>query len=97
MKLSDGIVKVDPSIDGGKWYDFKCVSSRNMKSTEHNIPNDGWHTFPSKNIPHIFHYGHVYHYLLESVDSIFDDLDEGDGNSSFTAKPSFIAIYPYLL
>ena len=56
----------------------------------------GWKMFPASNIPELFNYGHVYHYLVESVaafgskisaeSSDDEDLDTESGYTA-TAKP----------
>ena len=65
-----GNIKVDPKVDGGKWYELKrsgsCISQPDIIQ---DIPNSGWSLFPSKNIPTMFNYGHVYYYLVESINA----------------------------
>ena len=39
------------------------------------IPNNGWKKFPSRNIPSMFNYDHVYHYLIETVQNECIDSD----------------------
>ncbi len=56
----------------------------------------GWKMFPASDIPELFNYGHVYHYLVESVaafgfkisaeSSDDEDLDTESGYTA-TAKP----------
>jgi hypothetical protein len=61
-------IKVDPKVDGGKWYEIKTKSqtSSDIESSS-KFPESGWKTFPSRNIPVMFNYGYVYHHLVESV------------------------------
>ena len=90
--ISHGVVPVDPKVDGGKWYDIKRQKDqRSITAKPVNVPVSGWYTFPSKNIPINFNYGHVYYYLIESIDGnddavMIDDEDESSGGDS-TAKP----------
>ena len=85
-----GNIKVDPNVDGGKWYELKrsgsCISQPDIIQ---DIPNSGWRLFPSKNIPTMFNYGHVYYYLVESINAeMINDEDEGyEGSDDATAKP----------
>ena len=63
--ISHGVVSVDPKVDGGKWYDIKRQKDqRSTLAQPVNVPVSGWNTFPSKNIPIMFNYGHVYFYLI---------------------------------
>ena len=41
------------------------------------IPQNGWQVFPSQNIPSMFNYGHVYYYLVESIENNSEN-DEHD-------------------
>ena len=68
--------KVDPKIDGGKWYSFKKQSSSpsTASSTASAVSlsmaaASSWKAFPSLDIhvPEMFNYGHAYHYLVESI------------------------------
>ena len=38
-------------------------------------PKSGWRVFPSQNIPSLFNYGHVYHYTLESLPVVEENID----------------------
>ena len=54
----------------GKWYNQKRQGREQRASTQPrniDIPVEGWGNFPSKDIPGMFNYGHVYQYLIESV------------------------------
>ena len=89
---------VDPKVDGGKWYNIKATSATNndlQHSTEQALPSSGWKSFPSRNLPENFNYGHVYHYLVESVDDLYvtygsasdeEDTVESSGDT-ITARP----------
>ena len=57
------------------------------------ITQNGWQVFPSRNIPSMFNYGHVYYYLVESIENDSDN-EEHDAEESVvmtgdtvTAKP----------
>ena len=66
---------VDPGVDGGKWYELKKKggnlasdsSAAKDSSSAANTPSDGWTAFPSVDIPEMFNYGNLYHYLIESI------------------------------
>ena len=89
--------QIDPKVDGGKWYQAKAAKQKQAKTVELNA-HDGnagekalkettaWQRFPSRNLPSMYNYGHVYHYLVESVPTGDDGL-ETDEASSMTAKP----------
>ena len=101
VNQSIGLIKVDPKVDGGKWYDLKkkgevgqcssnaitCSSSPILK------PVGGWKNFQTYNIPSMFNYGHIYYYLVESVDGIYssdeseEDTTELPSEDTATAKP----------
>ena len=95
VTLSIGKIKVDPKVDGGKWYNIKrdglIVFSNDVFEPETLSPVSGWHVFPSCDIPGM--YGHIYYYLVESVGNVFvsDGSDEDENNASasktVTAKP----------
>ncbi|XP_053385028.1 uncharacterized protein LOC123537474 isoform X2 [Mercenaria mercenaria] len=95
IRCRDAIVsgrskEIDEGVDNGKWYELKRkeVSGKTDRKGPTLPPITGWKKFPSRPIPENFNYGHIYHYLLESV-----KLPDG-GNSSdvdnlgdMTAKP----------
>ena len=97
------IKPVDPTIDGGKWYNLKTEDSASIENTSSktstaslgDLPTDGWRLFPSKNLPANFNYGHVYFYLVESAakaSNIRDSSDSDEDNlydncDTVTAKP----------
>ena len=67
-------LKVDPKADGGKWYNIKVEKNKSSDTSSApsvdqlvNFPGNGWKEFPSINVLAMFNYGHVYHYLVESV------------------------------
>ena len=39
-----------------------------------------WRQFPSRNIPSMYNYGHLYHYLVETIESI--TLSDSDNNNT---------------
>ena len=65
------------------------------------VPEKGWRSFPSQDIPSLFNYEHIYHYALESIQTVqldpplppppkvveADDQDEIDGLGHMTDKP----------
>lgn len=89
---------IDPSIDGGNWYEIK----RRQKQANQTAPAPpilpifGWKKFPTASLPDNFNYGHIHHHIIESVQSncIGDihredksDSEENDTNDVHTAKP----------
>lgn len=73
--------QIDINIDQGKWYDIKLgkVKPESVKKNQPAIsPVLGWKTFPSRPIPVNFNYGHIYHYLLESVVLLGEDGKQAD-------------------
>lgn len=87
---------LDVSIDDGKWFAVKVHrENSNVQFTSEFVsvpllPKTGWHAFPSKDIPCLFNYGHIYFYALESIRTISneqtnDENDEGLGH--MTDKP----------
>ena len=68
----------------------KCGSFVSPTYAIDDTPNDGWHSFPTVNIPSIFNYGRVYNYLIESLQNADEDDLEVDcciDNNASTAKP----------
>ena len=97
---------LDASIDGGKWFAAKVLKeNEELKGRETFneqvavpiVPEKGWRSFPSQDIPSLFNYGHIYHYALESIQTVQldppkvveaeDDQDEIDGLGHMTDKP----------
>ena len=82
--------KVDPKVDGGKWYNLKArgkalgLSTTSLQTMGSALvtPQTGWKKWPSRNIPQMFNYGHVYHYLVESISNIILDEKAGSCESS---------------
>ena len=64
---------LDSSIDEQKWLQAKILKENKLNRihlkdlTVPEIPKSGWKVFPSQDIPSLFNYGHVYHYVLESL------------------------------
>ena len=68
-----------------------------VETCDISVPQNGWQVFPSKNIPSMFNYGHVYFYLVESVvnmnlpsDARMDDDEDfvdSMNTDTVTAKP----------
>ena len=100
MKIN---TKVVLSIDDGKWYNIKkqnsdaqstAAASKVAKPMALQLPCSGWKQFPSINVPALFNYGHVYHYLVESISQFGcladdDDSEDSDTDNGYTttAKP----------
>ena len=92
--------RVDPKVDGGKWYNLKKKGVGLMSPSLSGIieiPSNGWRTFPSVDVPDMFNYGHVYHYLIQSVEGFMslgcnangesDSETEADSGYTSTARP----------
>ena len=86
---------IDPSVDGGKWCDIvqKGVNvnlHRNVIPPP--LPTAGWQKFPGASVPETFNKGHVYHYLVEMLQTSDDvdddsDIDTDSTADTFTSKP----------
>jgi len=53
--------------------DRKAESLETSTKTMPDVPlilKTGWKAFPSQDLPWLFNYGHVYHYVLESSPSL---------------------------
>ena len=70
---------LDVSIDGGKWFAAKVLKENeelkggetfNEQVAVPIVPEKGWRSFPSQDIPSLFNYGHIYHYALESIQTL---------------------------
>ena len=85
-------------VDAGKWYQLKLSNTPSSSSTrpqsQYVFPGEGWKSFPSLDIPNMFNYGHIYHYLIESISNFgsskdMDSSNDEDGDCAYTstAKP----------
>ncbi|EDO36489.1 predicted protein [Nematostella vectensis] len=79
--------KVVLKVDGGKWYAMKA-SKLNL-NTQGALQDESsqalctdWKMFPSQDIPAMYNYGHLYHYLVESLQNEFLDLADEDKSDS---------------
>ena len=55
-------------------------------------PEKSWGNFPSKDIPPLFNYGHIYYYALESLpapDNVYDLEDETDSGLGHMTNKQF--------
>lgn len=83
---------IDLNVDGGEWYNIKDEQiNKEIKDDKVQpalAPITGWKPFPSVDIPQNANYGHIYHYLLESVVLIGEDGKSEDTDlSHMTSKP----------
>ena len=87
-------VKIYIGTDNGKWHDLKKthVHPDNQAPL---VPISGWKTFPGSPVPKHFNYGHIYHYLVESL-SAYDltgdnssdpDEDKNNDDDDVHSKP----------
>ncbi|XP_048747533.2 uncharacterized protein LOC125659796 [Ostrea edulis] len=67
-------VKIDLGIDDGKWHDIKKAPVHPDNQVPL-LPISGWKKFPANHVPKHFNYGHIYHYLVESL-SAYGMTDE---------------------
>ena len=86
--------KVDPKVDGGKWHQLKAAETvstpteQAQTSAQVSVPplrQGVWKKWPSRNLPRMFNYGHVYRFPVESVSGmIIEDSsgEEGDENEA---------------
>ena len=95
--------QIDVTTDQGKWYESKlndqCPTPNDPHSTQDasSAVKSKWVKFPGTSIPSMFNYGHIFHYIIETMPSLpaatwaggddDDDQDDIDGQSSTTAKP----------
>lgn len=82
---------IDINIDDGKWFTSKLSNEKSSTSPDIETvipPVLGWKPFPSRTVPSNFNYGHIYHYLLESVKLLGEDGSYEDTDlSHMTSKP----------
>ena len=79
QRTEKGDVSIGPAFDRGKWYNIKAQklkTNRPVTSTPI-LPISGWKQFPLCTIPEHFNYGHIYHYLVDSVANFNLDLHDG--------------------
>ena len=67
----------------------KCQLAQTCDSP---LPTAGWQKFPGASVPETFNKGHVYHYLVEMLQTIDDvdddsDIDTDSTADTFTSKP----------
>ena len=62
---------IDIKVDGGKWYHMKRKQKEKTadKPPPTVLPITGWKEFQADKLPTQFNYGHVYHWLVESMPS----------------------------
>ncbi|XP_065056808.1 uncharacterized protein LOC135685019 [Rhopilema esculentum] len=95
QRLSENQVKIDPKIDGGKWYEAKAsklgaADSPIKPSKEDTLSVSSWNDFPSRNIPPMFNYGNIYYYLIESVPMVADAFgNDSSSDSDYGEKEEF--------
>ncbi|XP_014670842.1 PREDICTED: uncharacterized protein LOC106811655 [Priapulus caudatus] len=90
-------VKIDPSVDCGKWYDLKLAevrSSTQVPQGKEHPPITGWKEFPKSGIPPVFNAGHIYHHLVESIQERDDDDDDDDDDGGGGANSDFATDKP---
>ncbi|KAI0216750.1 hypothetical protein LSAT2_031286, partial [Lamellibrachia satsuma] len=86
---------IDPSVDGGKWHDIVTKCRRDAQPNQTSPPTPptvGWQKFPCAVVPPNFNKGHIYHYLVETLQTAnFDDgnsdIDPDSPSDTVTSKP----------
>ena len=81
MRLS---IPLDPKVDNGVWYQQKLDTINKSERLQSNVTvlKDEWRKFPSRNLPRNFNYGHVFHYLVESVSDLYVDVSDSVAKES---------------
>ena len=82
-------------MDGGKWHDIVMKCHRDEQPNQPSPPTPptvGWQKFPGAVVPPNFNKGHIYHYLVETLQAAnFDDgdsdIDPDSPSDTFTSKP----------
>ena len=86
-------------MDGGHWYNVKSsINKQNNNSSNFLIPQVDWAMFRNQGILVNFNYGHVCHYIIESMNNLFlpnsgkldqdeNQVDNIDDENTVTAKP----------
>ena len=75
---------LDSSIDEAKWLQAKILKENNINRTHlkdlrvPQTPKSGCRVFPSQDIPSLFIYGFVYHYTLESLPVVEENLNNNE-------------------
>ena len=88
-------MKIDPKIDGGKWYEAKArkigaADAPTKPSKDDTLLESSWKDFPSRNIPPMFNYGNIYYYLIESVPMVADAFgNDSSSDSDYGEKEEF--------
>ena len=57
VSQSRGLIKVDPKVDGGKWYELKLrgtIPCTSKEFSEPLTPIGGWRNFPGSTVPSMF-------------------------------------------
>ena len=90
-RVSDCIKKgnhrvLEVSVDHGKWFAAKVTKGNEQISgtefikldqrTVSDIPELGWRSFQAQDIPSLLNYGQIYHYALESIQTVVVDRDQ---------------------
>lgn len=80
---------MDLKVHSEKLYNIKVAYLGQNVRTVQDATKIGWKTFPFRNLPPNFNYGHIYHYVVEPVRNGFmEDRDpQIDMDDSVTPKP----------
>ncbi|CAL9684945.1 unnamed protein product [Knipowitschia caucasica] len=76
---------IDVSVDKGKWY--QKLADTHTESPQTALESNDWKEFLPSNIPPLYNYGYVYHWLVESLPTLptrpsqTEDSDEEDGHN----------------
>uniref|UniRef100_A0AAV2MMH6 Uncharacterized protein n=1 Tax=Knipowitschia caucasica TaxID=637954 RepID=A0AAV2MMH6_KNICA len=59
---------IDVSVDKGKWY--QKLADTHTESPQTALESNDWKEFLPSNIPPLYNYGYVYHWLVESLPTL---------------------------
>ena len=81
---------IDITVDGGKWYERKKQGSASNSASTVIPPVTGWKGLLNNTaaIPHLFNFGNVYHWMVESLPSLpdSDSSDDEDDNTTVATE-----------
>ncbi|KAK3917994.1 Serine carboxypeptidase 1 [Frankliniella fusca] len=77
---------LDPSVEGGKWYEKKRNDAASLLQNSALFPETGWDPFPSRDIPQSYNFGSVYYYLVESMPQYQDPSMINSGEESVSEE-----------
>ncbi|XDV16378.1 hypothetical protein PO909_016123 [Leuciscus waleckii] len=91
---------IDVSVDKGKWY--QKLADTHTESPQTALESNDWKEFLPSNIPPLYNYGYVYHWLVESLPTLptrptqTEDSDEEDDITSVVTEKSLRRGWQYV-